>query len=115
MPALLPVAGCQLPVPKPPRGHGVPNQCEALAAVLDGHGNVKLQAPVELEELAVHVDVSTGRNTRCFKQTGVQCSIEYIDKRSDGLDLCSSPRHHHKTHQQDAIAATAAGVAESTS
>ena len=50
---------------QPPRGHGVPKQCEALVAVLDGHDHVQLQVPVELEELAVHVELSIKINTRC--------------------------------------------------
>ena len=40
-----------------PRGHGVPKQCEALAAVLDGHGQVQLQALVEPDG-GVHEGVS---------------------------------------------------------
>ena len=48
---------------QPPRGHGVPKQCEALVAVLDVHDHVQLQAPVEQEELAVHVELSTRINT----------------------------------------------------
>ena len=48
---------------QPPRDHGVPKQCEALVAVLDGHDHVQLQAPVVQEELAVHVELSTKINT----------------------------------------------------
>ncbi len=70
---------------QPPRGHGVPKQCEALVAVLDGHDHVQLQAPVEQEEL---VDFgATLEADRCWfpvrhwKSTDVKCGTEYIDKR----------------------------------